>query len=495
MPLGEKGCLNRIGQGTENPACSYGAFNYALFVADILNNVNKAKREFIGMAGQYSVTPVRGMRDFLPADLDKRNAILDTIRQTVKAHGFQEIETPSLEDIHKLQSKQGGENESMLFEVVRRGLDPEKTYQPDDIVDLGLRYDLTLPLSRYYANNQGQLPPVFRAFQTGYVWRAERPQKGRFRQFRQCDIDLIGSSGSAAELEVLNVGCAALRELGLLGDATMFINDRRLLDQLLDSCKIEPEARPGVLIELDKLDKSTPEQVEESIGDISGVSAQAASMLMAAIAELPQAYSKAGVGGDDSAGSDVSVQLNSIAGELSLFDIRFIVAQLEALNKDVTVRFDPSLVRGMGYYTGLIFEVKVPGSTSSICGGGRYDHMIGKFLGKEVPAVGFSLGFERFVDMVDTSSAQRVQGIALGYRTEEDYLAALATRANADSGNSGNASGRAQRIGLVQVPKKPKASFYDSVLAQGYQQIILPEDLTPSFENSVTHAKDLTKDK
>lgn len=426
----------------------------------------------------YSVKPVRGMRDILPADVEKRNSILQSIREVVMNHGFQEIETPSVEDIRKLQSKQGGENESMLFEIQRRGLKSTEKYTKSEAVDMGLRYDLTLPLSRYYANNYASLLSEFRSFQTGFVWRAERPQKGRFRQFRQCDIDLIGSSGPVAELEVLTVGCSVLRKLGLLDNATVYINDRRLLDQLLDSCKIASANKESVLIELDKLDKSSFDDVRAAITSISGVSEESARMLISAIEELSSVSNEV---------TGCSLSLNSIDTPLSLFDIPFVIKQMKMLNKGVSVRFDPSLVRGMGYYTGLIYEVKVPGSRSSICGGGRYDHMIGKFLGREVPAVGFSLGFERFVDLVGDNVLCQQETIALGYRTEEEQLSALAAKSSYDTDGV--------KIGLVKMPQKPKSAFYKDLVANGYKKLILPDQLSQSFEEAIIRAKVLDDDK
>lgn len=425
------------------------------------------------MAKAATVNPVRGMRDFLPAQLKSRNAVLSLIRSMVAARGFMEIETPAVEHIHMLRSDQGGENESMVFEIMKRGLDRDAPVKPADCVDSGLRYDLTLPLSRYYANNHASLPAETRFFQTGPVWRAERPQKGRFRQFTQCDIDITGSTGPAAEIEVLSTGLAVLEALGLKGRATLHVNDRRLLDLLMERCGIALDTRSRSLIELDKLDKSDFDTVAQSIAAIPGVGAEAAGRLMSAIQSLTGSQV-------DGATSELSVP--AFEEPVPLFDIAFVISQLQELNPGFRCVFDPSLVRGMGYYTGLIYEVKLDGQTSSICGGGRYDGMIGHWLGKDVPAVGFSFGFERIMDILEAPASGGQGMVALGYREQSQHLSALRLLQQLVA--------QGTPAGLVKVPRKVKSAFFEE-LASGFDRVIMPENLELPLEDVLASAKQL----
>lgn len=423
------------------------------------------------MAQSASANPVRGMRDFLPSQLKTRNTILARIRETVSVRGFMEIETPAVEDIRRLRSKQGGANESMVFEILKRGLDKDTPAKPGDCIDSGLRYDLTLPLSRYYANNHADLPAEVRIFQTGPVWRAERPQRGRFRQFNQCDIDIIGCTGAAAEVEVLSTGLTVLTELGLASRATLHLNDRRILDHLMGTCGIDPEIRGIVLVELDKLDKSTPEEVTAAIAALEGVGETAAASLMAAVGDLSEIVISTGA---------TEVSIPALTDPVPLFDIASVVEQLADLNPGFRVVFDPSLVRGMGYYTGLIYEVKLDGESSSICGGGRYDGMIGRWLGKDVPAVGFSFGFERIIGVVEDLAATAPVAVALGYRTEADHFAAIRL-ANV-------LTGQGKQVGLVKVPRKVKGTFFEELVGT-YQSVIMPENLVLAPEEALLAAK------
>jgi histidyl-tRNA synthetase len=315
------------------------------------------------------VNPPRGMRDFLPEDKRARDLVLSKIRSTYSARGYQEIETPALEDIAKLTSGQGGDNEKLAFRVMKRGAElDEALVSSGELADLGLRYDLTVPLTRYYATNRNALPAVFKAIQTGPVWRAERPQKGRYRQFVQCDIDIIGDASGLAEIDLLTSSLAALDALGL-SDAVIRVNHRSLLVSLLDSLGVASADQGSAMISIDKLDKIGADGVAAELEERFGVGAA----FSAWISNL-----------------DVSV----IPAELSEI---FSVVDASRL------KYDPTLVRGMGYYTGPIFEIEHPGSGSSIGGGGRYDGMVGKWLGQDVPAVGISLGFERVMDLIDSS--------------------------------------------------------------------------------------------
>jgi len=344
------------------------------------------------------VNPPRGMRDFLPADKARREHVLAVIRDRYRAHGFDEIETPVVEDYARLHAGIGGDNEKLAFNVLRRGLEPDDIRaaadDPAALSDLGLRYDLTVPLARFYASNRGQLPSVFRAVQIAPVWRAERPQKGRYRQFVQCDIDIIGDATPRAEVELLVASLDVLDELGLDG-GTFRINDRRALDAMLGAFGFAVEERAGVLITIDKLDKIGPEGVVAELTE-RGVTADAVDAF-AAFLNRPRTLEYHPFGEEQirralPEGIDDDVIANLVAiGEA--------VAAARGTS-EVPIVFDPFLVRGMGYYTGTIYELAHPSVSYSLGGGGRYDGMIGRFLGTDVPAVGFSIGFERIVELV-----------------------------------------------------------------------------------------------
>lgn len=347
-----------------------------------------------------SVTPPRGMRDFLPAEKARREHALGVIRRVYAGHGFDEIETPVMEDASRLHAGLGGDNEKLAFAVMKRGLseaDLAAAAQTGDalsLADLGLRYDLTVPLARFYATHQAALPPVFRAVQIAPVWRAERPQKGRYRQFVQCDIDIIGEAGPLAELELLTATSAALDELGL-GGCTIRINDRRILAGILASWGVADAQRERALITIDKLDKIGASGVAIELRELGITTADVA-------AEL-EALAGADWGLLDGAAAPAWLDADAYRELLALRD---------AL-PGAAIEFDPTLVRGMGYYTGTIFEIAHPDFGYSLGGGGRYDHMIGRFLGREVPACGFSIGFERIVDLLEPRDADRPRAVVL----------------------------------------------------------------------------------
>ena len=327
------------------------------------------------MANQ--VNAPRGMRDFLPSQLGVRQELIEKISDSYLARGFQGIETPIVEDLDRLSSGQGGDNEKLVFKIQKRGEEFDKSLASgEELADLGLRFDLTVPLTRYYASNHAKLPRVFKAMQIGPVFRAERPQKGRYRQFVQCDIDIIGDDSISAEAELLTASLAALRVIGL-ENATIRINHRELLIQNIANLGIEQNDSLSAMITIDKLDKIGVEGVSTELGEKFGdaVAQSATSWLQGIQADqIPE----------------LLVPLVSAVGTSAK-----------------SLRFDPTLVRGMGYYTGAIFEIEHPESNSSIGGGGRYDGMVGKWHGKDVPAVGISLGFERIVDLVGEHSSSR----------------------------------------------------------------------------------------
>jgi histidyl-tRNA synthetase len=348
-----------------------------------------------------TVTPPRGMRDFLPAEKARREHALSVIRGVYASHGFDEIETPVMEDSSRLHAGLGGDNEKLAFAVMKRGLtrdDLAAAAESGDalsLADLGLRYDLTVPLARFYATHRAALPPVFRAIQIAPVWRAERPQKGRYRQFVQCDIDIIGEAGPLAELELLTATVAALDALGLEG-CRIRLNDRRILAGILGSWGVPDDLRERALITIDKLDKIGPDGVATELATL-GVDRPGVADELRALA---------------AADWHLADGVVPPPAWLDQDAYRDLIALRDAV-PDTPVDFDPTLVRGMGYYTGTIFEIAHPDHGYSLGGGGRYDHMIGRFLGHEVPACGFSIGFERIVDLLAVRDEGRPRSVAL----------------------------------------------------------------------------------
>ncbi len=347
------------------------------------------------------------MRDFLPGEKLRRELVLRSIRESFSSYGYQEIETPAVEELSRLESGEGGDNEKLIFKILRRGLDPELAVAPVAAADLGLRFDLTLPLARFYASHRGELPEVFRALQIAPVWRAERPQRGRYRQFHQCDIDVVGEPGAVAEVELIAATLDALEALGV-GGVTARLNDRGVLSAILDACGFAPGARSEVLVTLDKLDK---------LG-MDGVSAELAER------ELPKGPSERLVevlAGLEASEGDFDATFAALPGRAAEQAERLVAIRdgvLEA-KPGADLVADAALVRGQGYYTGSIFELRHPDFPGSIGGGGRYDGMVGRFLGTEVPACGLSIGFERVVELVDASRYRpEVRKVALVYGPE-----------------------------------------------------------------------------
>ena len=329
------------------------------------------------------------MRDLLPAEKQKREQLISLIRETYAARGFQEIETPAVEAIERLSSGQGGDNEKLVFKVLKRGEELERAVsEGKELADLGLRFDLTVPLTRYFASNRGSLPRVLKAIQVGPVWRAERPQKGRYRQFLQCDIDILGEPSELAELELISASLAALDAIGL-SKATIRVNDRRLLKTQLDAAGISSD-QDRAMIAIDKLDKIGLAKVVEEISESWGeeASAKVSAWLSADVSDWPEELAWVEKLGDEAA----------------------------------RLRYDPSLVRGMGYYTGAIFEIEYPGAESSIGGGGRYDEMVGRWAGTDTPAAGISLGIERIIELAEIDSNK---GKSLVVLIEDDFAGAM----------------------------------------------------------------------
>ena len=321
------------------------------------------------------------MRDFLPKEMAMREYVLTVMKDTYENFGFQLIGTPTVEHIENLTSKQGGENEKLIFKILKRGekLDLENIQSENDLVDAGLRYDLTVPLARLYAGNMNNLPMPFRALQIGYSYRAERPQRGRYRELMQCDLDILGEKSNLAEIELISAVVTFLKRLDFKS-FTVRINDRRILTRMIEVVGLPEEKQEDIFIALDKMDKIGIEGVREELLKLELDSTKV------------DAYLAFFANTTDFATFCEQIHLDN--------DVRIFIEQiLDNVKKvqDVTLVFDPTLVRGMGYYTGPIFEIAADGLASSIGGGGRYDTMIEKFANVSVSAVGFSIGFERLL--------------------------------------------------------------------------------------------------
>ena len=378
---------------------------------------------------KFIKTPVKGMCDMLPADMRLREHVLSMIKKTYATYGFMQIETPVMEHIENLTSKQGGDNEKLIFKVMKRGAELTRALEKgDELADNGLRYDLTLPLARYYANNREKLPTPFKAMQLGNVWRADNPQKGRFRQFTQCDIDILGDDSSLAEIELITATASMLSqifaEIGVT-DFTVHINDRQILGAVALAAGFSEEDIGSVLISLDKFDKIGLDGIR---GDLlqGGYPEETVDRYLAVYRTV-----KEGVGIEEFCAAIPQEVLPARVSE-NLSEIIACVRPM--LCPGVKIVFDPTLVRGMGYYTGPIFEVTIDGYNFSIAGGGRYDKMIGKFSGQNVPACGFSIGFERIVTilkdhMQGSMQLQNASAYLIGNRVSRERKAEVIAKA------------------------------------------------------------------
>lgn len=333
--------------------------------------------------------PVTGMKDISPREMEIRDYVIRLIKDTYGAFGFSSIETPCVEHIENLSSKQGGENEKLIFKILKRGekLKLETAKTESDLVDGGLRYDLTVPLSRYYANNANDLPSPFKALQMGNVWRADRPQRGRFRQFMQCDIDILGEPTILAEIELILATSTLVGKLDF-ENFTIRINDRKILKAMAKYSGFPEESFDLVFIILDKMDK---------IG-LDGVAAELEKegFAKASIDKYLELFR--GVTSDLAGVKYLKEKLDGVLDAKVAEGLETIIESVEAVKTaNFKIVFDPTLVRGMSYYTGPIFEISIDGFGGSVGGGGRYDEMIGKFTGNQTCACGFSIGFERIV--------------------------------------------------------------------------------------------------
>ena len=379
---------------------------------------------------KFIKTPVKGMCDMLPADMRLREHVLSMIKTTYATYGFMQIETPVMEHIENLTSKQGGDNEKLIFKVMKRGAELQRAIEKGDgeYADNGLRYDLTVPLARYYANNKEKLPAPFKAMQLGNVWRADNPQKGRFRQFTQCDIDILGDDSSLAEIELITATASMLSqifaEIGVT-DFTVHINDRQILSAVALAAGFAEEDIGSVLISLDKFDKIGLDGIRTDLLQ-NGYPEETVDKYLAVYRTV-----KEGVTIEEfCAAIPQEVLPARVSGNLS----EIIACVQPMLSQGVKIVFDPTLVRGMGYYTGPIFEVTIDGYNFSIAGGGRYDKMIGKFSGQNVAACGFSIGFERIVTilkdhMQEAMKLQNASAYLIGNRVSRERKAEVIAKA------------------------------------------------------------------
>lgn len=371
---------------------------------------------------KISSKPVRGTRDILPDEMRVRDYLEQTIEKIYRAHGFARIETPALENIDLLLGSDGGDNLKMLFTILKRGnkFKPHDDSTSKDLCDMGLRYDLTLPLSRFYAHNAEQLETPFKAIQIGNVFRAERPQKGRFRSFKQCDIDIIGDPNITAEIELITTTAKALMAASF-NDFTIKINDRRLLTAYILEHGFDEKDIGSVCISLDKIDKIGVDGVIDELtekGYTNDVDAFVKGVADVTIDNLEEKLGKAA--------EDADIAKN-------IADLRRVIDTVTTVaDGRYTIAFDFSLIRGMGYYTGEVFEVQWGDVGYSIGGGGRYDNMVGKYMKQSVPAVGFSIGFERIVGLIMENADQQAalgvteQRVGLFHKTDDDMVGVLA---------------------------------------------------------------------
>ena len=332
--------------------------------------------------------PVTGIKDMLPKEMEIRDYVIQMIKDTYKTFGFTSIETPCVEHIENLCSKQGGDNEKLIFKILKRGekLKIAEAKEEMDVVDGGLRYDLTVPLARYYANHANELPAPFKAMQIGNVWRADRPQRGRFRQFVQCDIDILGEPGNLAEIELILATTAMLGKLNFK-NFTVCINDRNILKAMAAYSGFREEDYDEVFIILDKMDKIGAEGVANELHELGGYTQENVDTYLALFDEIS---------GDIEGIRFCREKLDGFLDAKIADGMEMIISSVEAAKEaEFTVKFDPTLVRGQSYYTGTIFEIRMDEFGGSVAGGGRYDKMIGKFTGQDTPACGFSIGFER----------------------------------------------------------------------------------------------------
>ena len=404
--------------------------------------------------------PVTGMKDMMPSEMEVRDYVISLIKDTYKTFGFSSIETPCVEHIENLCSKQGGDNEKLIFKILKRGekLRINEAKEEADLVDGGLRYDLTVPLSRYYANHANELPAPFKALQMGNVWRADRPQRGRFRQFMQCDIDILGEPSNLAEIELILATTTLLGKLDF-HNFTIRINDRRFLKAMAAYSGFKEEDYDSVFITLDKMDKIGLDGVAAELKE-NGYAEESVEKYLGLFKEIT---------GDVEGVRMCKEKLQGYLAPEAADGLEMIISCVEQEKEaDFRMKFDPTLVRGMSYYTGTIFEISMDEFGGSVGGGGRYDKMIGKFTGQDTPAVGFSIGFERIVMLLlergyQVPTSRPKKAYLLEKKISREKLLEVLEQAKAD------------RAGGMQVMimnmKKNKKFQKEQLAEQGYTEI------------------------
>ncbi|MBO5617696.1 histidine--tRNA ligase [Pseudobutyrivibrio sp.] len=408
--------------------------------------------------------PVNGMKDILPYEMEVRDYVTSIIKETYRSFGFTPIETPAMESIGNLSNKQGGENEKLIFKVMKRGEKlniPEATTE-EDVVDFGMRYDLTVPLCRFYSNHANELTSPFKSLQIGSVWRADRPQRGRYRQFTQCDIDILGEPSNLAEIELILATTTTLGRIGFK-NFEIRINERRILKAMAAYAGFAEEDYDSIFITLDKMDKIGLDGVSKELLE-AGYSQESIDKYVGLFAALD------GV-------KDVADGMNILLSKLGEFLdeevanwMREIATAVNATKEaEFELVFDPTLVRGMSYYTGTIFEIAIPEFGGSCGGGGRYDKMIGNFTGQNTPACGFSIGFERIILLL-MEQGFKVPGAnkKVAYLVEKGYpadkLAEVMAQAKA-------ARGDGQTVLVVRMNKNKKFQK-EQLSAEGYEEFV-----------------------
>ena len=405
--------------------------------------------------------PVTGMKDILPAEMAIRDYVIRLIKETYGTFGFSSIETPCVEHIENLSSKQGGENEKLIFKILKRGeklkLDTAETEA--DLVDGGLRYDLTLPLSRYYSNHANELPSPFKALQMGNVWRADRPQRGRYRQFMQCDIDILGEPTNLAEIELILATTTLLGKLDFK-NFTIRINDRRILKAMAAYSGFAPESYDTVFIILDKMDKIGLEGVREEL-EKEGFDKACVDKYLAMFEEITN---------DVQGVRYVKEKLEGVLEPEYADGLELIMNSVDAVKAaDFKIAFDPTLVRGMSYYTGPIFEISMDEFGGSVGGGGRYDEMIGKFTGNNTCACGFSIGFERIIMLLMERGFQIPQigtkkALLIEKNMPAEGMMKVLKQAEEDRKNGS--------VVTIAVMKKNKKFQKEQLKDEGYEEIV-----------------------
>lgn len=405
--------------------------------------------------------PVTGMNDIMPREMEIRDYLIHLIKETYRTFGFQSMETPCVEHIENLCSKQGGDNEKLIFKIMKRGqkLRIRDAETENDLADSGLRYDLTLPLARYYAGHANELPSPFKALQIGNVWRADRPQQGRFRQFVQCDIDILGEPGNLAEIELIQATTSMLGKIGF-DHFTVCVNDRNILKAMAAYCGFQEKDYDEIFIILDKLDKNGADSVAEELKEL-GYAQENVDTYLKLFEEISP---------DMEGIRFLKEKLGDYLSQETAENMETIFASVEAVKEyDFKMKFDPTLVRGQSYYTGTIFEVTMDGFDGSVAGGGRYDKMIGRFTNQDTPACGFSIGFERIVMLLlkngyEIPQAKAKKAYLLEKKLSGDQRMKVLRLAKEDRENG--------RQVLVVNMKKNKKFQKEQLTAEGYEEII-----------------------